>query len=46
LASGLKTLHMNGIIHRDLKPANIFISGDGIYKIGEKTIFYIIIIII
>jgi serine/threonine protein kinase len=34
LASGLKILHDGKIIHRDLKPANIFISEDGVFKIG------------
>jgi mitosis inhibitor protein kinase SWE1 len=32
--NGLKKLHDEEIIHRDLKPSNIFISKDGIYKIG------------
>jgi serine/threonine protein kinase len=40
LASGLKTLHVNRIIHCDLTLANIFISEDGIFKIGEKMFLH------
>jgi serine/threonine protein kinase len=31
---GLKRLHEERIIHRDLKPSNIFVTEDGIYKLG------------
>jgi mitosis inhibitor protein kinase SWE1 len=34
LASGLKVLHDGGTMHRDLKPSNIFITEEGIFKIG------------
>jgi serine/threonine protein kinase len=34
IADGLKTLHDGEIIHRDLKGSNIFITEDGLYKIG------------
>jgi NIMA (never in mitosis gene a)-related kinase len=36
---GLKKLHDEKIIHRDLKPSNIFLSEDGVYKLG---LFYFI----
>lgn len=32
---GLKHIHSHGLLHRDLKPANIFLSKDGIIKIGD-----------
>jgi serine/threonine protein kinase len=31
---GLKELHDEKIIHRDLKPSNVFISDEGVYKLG------------
>ena len=36
MASGLQTLHSMKILHRDLKCANVFLSADGIYKLGKK----------
>mmetsp|Transcript_5275 Transcript_5275/g.6420 ORF Transcript_5275/g.6420 Transcript_5275/m.6420 type:complete len:748 (-) Transcript_5275:14-2257(-) len=35
MVSGLKHVHEHGLLHRDLKPANIFMSKDGIVKIGD-----------
>lgn len=35
ICSGLEHAHERGIIHRDLKPANLFLSGDGLIKIGD-----------
>merc|ERR1712093_738574 len=32
---GLKHIHDSGFIHLDLKPANIFITFEGILKIGD-----------
>ena len=32
---GLKWIHSNNILHLDLKPANIFITFDGLLKIGD-----------
>ncbi len=32
---GLEFIHKSGLIHRDLKPANIFLSEDGIAKVGD-----------
>jgi len=34
-ARGLSALKRSGLIHRDIKPANIFISQDGIAKLGD-----------
>jgi len=38
LTLGLKALHSNKILHRDLKCANVFISKDGIYKLGDLNV--------
>ncbi|PVH80716.1 kinase-like protein [Cadophora sp. DSE1049] len=35
LTTGLKHIHDSGFIHLDLKPANIFITFEGILKIGD-----------
>ncbi|OQR89644.1 ser/thr kinase [Thraustotheca clavata] len=35
VASGLKILHEHQIVHLDIKPANLFISMNGIVKIGD-----------
>lgn len=35
IIEGIKHVHRQGIIHRDLKPANVFITGEGIIKIGD-----------
>merc|ERR1712137_985660 len=32
---GLQHVHEHDLLHRDLKPANIFLSKDGIIKIGD-----------
>jgi serine/threonine protein kinase len=45
VASGLKELHKANIVHRDLKPSNIFLSSDGIFKIGIFILFYFILFI-
>jgi len=34
-ARGLSALKRSGLIHRDIKPANIFISQDGVAKLGD-----------
>jgi serine/threonine protein kinase len=38
----LKKLHEEKIVHRDLKASNIFITADGIYKLGLLIIIAII----
>ena len=38
ILKGLKTLHDNNVIHRDLKSANIFITKNGILKLGDLNI--------
>jgi len=35
LTDGLKYLHERKIVHRDLKPHNVFLTSDGILKIGD-----------
>ncbi len=35
ICSGLGHAHVRGIVHRDLKPANLFLSADGLVKIGD-----------
>jgi membrane-associated tyrosine/threonine-specific cdc2-inhibitory kinase len=35
IASGLKVLHEHDIVHLDIKPDNIFITEDGVLKIGD-----------
>ena len=32
---GLEFAHSRGIIHRDLKPGNVWLTADGIAKIGD-----------
>lgn len=35
ICAGLEHAHEKDIIHRDLKPANLFLSADGLVKIGD-----------
>lgn len=35
IVEGIKHVHRQGIIHRDLKPANVFITAEGVIKIGD-----------
>ena len=35
ITKGIAYLHENYIMHRDLKPSNIFVSREGLIKIGD-----------
>ncbi|KAF1749423.1 hypothetical protein GCK72_025891 [Caenorhabditis remanei] len=35
MIDGIQFMHGLGIVHRDLKPANLFLTSDGILKIGD-----------
>ncbi len=38
IGEGIKAAHRIGVIHRDIKPANLFISKEGVYKLGDFNI--------
>lgn len=38
ITRGLRSLHEMGICHRDLKWANVFITDDGVLKIGDMNV--------
>ena len=38
MSVGLKSLHQKKVLHRDIKAANIFISDDGVYKLGDLNV--------
>ncbi|CAJ0579671.1 unnamed protein product, partial [Mesorhabditis spiculigera] len=40
IASALSVLHERNFIHLDIKPANIFISSDGIFKLGDFGLIF------
>jgi serine/threonine-protein kinase len=35
IVKGVKTLHDGNFLHRDLKPSNVFITEEGVYKVGD-----------
>jgi len=35
ICSALQYLHNHGVVHRDLKPSNLFLSDDGLIKLGD-----------
>ncbi|MEE5993904.1 MAG: protein kinase [Oscillospiraceae bacterium] len=38
IGEGLKFAHDTGVIHRDVKPENLFVSENGIFKLGDFNI--------
>ena len=38
ITRGLKSLHDKKVLHRDLKGANVFITEDGVYKLGDLNV--------
>ena len=43
IVDGLVHIHERGLVHRDLKPSNLFISAEGVVKIGDfglAKVFY------
>jgi serine/threonine protein kinase len=34
---GVKKLHESGVVHRDFKLSRMFLSDDGVYKLGLAT---------
>lgn len=38
MTKGLKCLHDMKIMHRDLKCANVFLTKDGVYKLGDLNV--------
>lgn len=42
MAMALYTLHTHNILHRDIKPANIFLTKQGIAKLGDMNVSKII----
>lgn len=42
MAMALHALHFRNILHRDIKPANIFLTKQGIAKLGDLNVSKII----
>lgn len=38
VVSGLSHMHSIGYIHRDIKPSNIYVTRDGVVKLGDFSI--------
>ena len=41
LADAMEELHRCGLIHRDIKPSNIFVTKDGLLKLGDFGIVHV-----
>jgi len=35
ILNAVEHAHAQGVIHRDLRPANVFVTGDGVVKVGD-----------
>ena len=35
MIKGIQYLHSQGIIHRDIKPSNVFVTDEGLCKLGD-----------
>eukprot|EP00741_Cyanophora_paradoxa_P008445 tig00001331_g8172.t1 len=35
IAAGLEHIHKKNLVHMDIKPENIYVTADGVYKIGD-----------
>jgi len=42
MLQGINALHENQIVHRDLKAANVFLTAEGIIKVGDMNVSKVI----
>jgi serine/threonine protein kinase len=38
MVEALSYIHLEGFMHRDIKPSNIYLTSNGIVKIGDYSI--------